>query len=90
MAVIGEHLERIAELKRELTEFNLALFASVLEAARDDRELAPGLAREVEEQYASAMSAIQSNQLRMGMALRRLGVRPFDRPRANRELQRAS
>jgi anaerobic magnesium-protoporphyrin IX monomethyl ester cyclase len=79
MSVVDEYLERMDEVKGELTRFNAGLFSAVLDHALADEDLPEELAPELEARYATASDRLQAMQLRMGMALRRIGVKPFER-----------
>jgi hypothetical protein len=74
-ALIEDHSRTIDAEMKELAKFNANLFESVMRLARTGRPTDPGLANRVEDRFAKAIEHLKSIQMRLGMALRRRGVR---------------
>jgi anaerobic magnesium-protoporphyrin IX monomethyl ester cyclase len=75
LEVLANHEAMVKAEKQSLTQFNAELFAQVCHAAKTDTALPVGLANQVEMRYEQAMNNIKSIQLRLGLNLRRRGIR---------------
>lgn len=77
LEVLTNHEALVKAEKQSLTQFNAELFDLICRSAKNDTDLPQGLAEQVEVRYEQAMNNIKSIQLRLGMGLRRRGIRPF-------------